>query len=222
MPSGWQKISGAHKGDHRTFLRQQNHIREYRHRFVLMINIRQPQDILRDADTAMYRAKAMGGGCYQVFDTAMHTKAVALLQLEADMKRAVTNQEWQVYYQPILSMASGEINGVEALVRWNHPQRGLLLPQDFIHEAEDVGLILPIGEFVLRYGLPASQSLAGCRVLQIVDFGEFIRTTVPGPEPGPESQPDPGRDRAAKRRLTPGSNRNGCHAGSQLQRRSSE
>jgi EAL domain-containing protein (putative c-di-GMP-specific phosphodiesterase class I) len=80
----------------------------------------------------------------------MHTKVVALLQLEADMKRAVANQEWQVYYQPILSLITGEINGVEALVRWNHPQRGMLLPQDFIHEAEEVGLILPIGEYVLR------------------------------------------------------------------------
>ena len=105
---------------------------------------------MRDADTAMNRAKALGGGCYQVFDTSMHTKAVELLQLEADMKRAVKNQEWQVYYQPIISMESGEINGVEALLRWMHPQRGLLLPQDFIHEAEDIGLILPIGEFVLE------------------------------------------------------------------------
>jgi diguanylate cyclase (GGDEF)-like protein len=110
----------------------------------------QALDILRDADTAMYRAKAMGGGCYQVFDTTMHTKAVELLQLEADMKRAVKNQEWEIYYQPILSMTSGEMCGAEALVRWKHPQRGLLLPHDFIHEAEEVGLILPIGEFVLR------------------------------------------------------------------------
>jgi diguanylate cyclase (GGDEF)-like protein len=110
----------------------------------------QAQDILRDADTAMYHAKALGGGRYQVFNTSMHTKAVALLQLEADMKRAVADQEWQVYYQPILSMASGEINGVEALLRWKHPIRGLLMPLEFIHEAEDVGLILPIGEFVLR------------------------------------------------------------------------
>ena len=69
----------------------------------------------------MYRAKALGGGCYQVFNASMHTKAVALLQLEADMKRAVAEQEWQVYYQPILSMITGKINGVEALVRWNHP-----------------------------------------------------------------------------------------------------
>jgi EAL domain-containing protein (putative c-di-GMP-specific phosphodiesterase class I) len=70
--------------------------------------------------------------------------------LEDDMKRAVKNQEWQVLYQPILSLAGGEISGVEALVRWRHPQRGVILPMEFIHEAEEVGLILPIGEFVLR------------------------------------------------------------------------
>ena len=109
-----------------------------------------PQDILRDADTAMYRAKALGGGCLQVFNASMHTKAVELLHLEADMKRAVARQEMQVYYQPILSLATGNINGVEALVRWQHPQRGLLQPLEFIHEAEDAGLIIPIGEFVLR------------------------------------------------------------------------
>jgi diguanylate cyclase (GGDEF)-like protein/PAS domain S-box-containing protein len=108
------------------------------------------QDILRDADTAMYRAKAQGGACYQVFDPSMHTKAVALLQLEADMKRAVANKEWQVHYQPILSMDTGGICGVEALVRWVHPKRGMLLPIEFIHEAEDVGIIIPIGEYVLR------------------------------------------------------------------------
>ena len=108
------------------------------------------QDILRDADTAMVHAKARGGGCYQVFDTTMHTNVVALMLLEADIKSAVANQEWQIYYQPILSMASGETQGVEALVRWIHPRRGLLLPEEFIRDAEDVELILPIGEFVLR------------------------------------------------------------------------
>jgi len=108
------------------------------------------QDILRDADTAMVHAKARGGGCYQVFDTTLHTNAIALLLLETDIKRAVANQEWQIYYQPILSMASGETQGVEALVRWIHPRRGLLLPEEFIRDAEDVELILPIGEFVLR------------------------------------------------------------------------
>ncbi len=110
----------------------------------------QPQDMLRDADTAMYRAKALGGGRYQIFDTSMHTQAVTLLQLEADMKRAVKNKEWLVYYQPIISVADGKVSGVEALVRWMHPERGIISPLDFIPQAEDIGLIIPIGEFVLR------------------------------------------------------------------------
>lgn len=110
----------------------------------------QPQDMLRDADTAMYRAKALGGGRYQIFDTTMHTQALSLLQLEADMKRAVKNQEWMVFYQPIISVAGGKVSGVEALVRWMHPERGIISPLDFIPQAEDIGLIIPIGEFVLR------------------------------------------------------------------------
>ena len=110
----------------------------------------QPQDMLRDADTAMYRAKALGGGRHQVFDTSMHTQALSLLKLEADMKRAVKNQEWVVYYQPIISVADGKVSGVEALVRWMHPERGIISPLDFIPQAEDIGLIIPIGEFVLR------------------------------------------------------------------------
>jgi diguanylate cyclase (GGDEF)-like protein/PAS domain S-box-containing protein len=113
---------------------------------IIMFNDKytQPQDILRDADTAMYRAKALGGG------RNMHTKALALLQLESDLKRAVKNQEWLVDYQPIISVANGEVSGVEALVRWLHPVRGIIPPLEFIHEAEDIGLIIPIGEFVLR------------------------------------------------------------------------
>ena len=109
-----------------------------------------PQEMIRDADSAMYRAKAMGGGCYAVFDDTMYSNALKLLQLETDLELAVKNQEWQVYYQPIISLPGREIVGMEALVRWRHPQRGIVGPSEFIQVAEDTGLIIPIGEFVLR------------------------------------------------------------------------
>ena len=109
-----------------------------------------PEELLRDADTAMYRAKALGGGCCEVFDVEMYERAIALLELEADLKHAVENREWLVYYQPILSLDNGGISGLEALVRWNCPKRGIVSPADFIPLAEESGLIIPIGESVLR------------------------------------------------------------------------
>ncbi len=108
------------------------------------------EELLRDADSAMYYAKGQGGNQHQLFDPAMHTSAVELIRLEGELKRAVERQEWLVYYQPIISLATGKSVGVEALVRWLHPRRGILAPHDFIQAAEDTGLILPIGEFVLR------------------------------------------------------------------------
>ncbi|HEX5761265.1 MAG TPA: EAL domain-containing protein [Thermoanaerobaculia bacterium] len=109
-----------------------------------------PEDVLRDADTAMYRAKAAGKDRHAIFDREMHAHAVALLQLENDLRRAIERAEFVVHYQPIVALASGEIDAFEALLRWNHPSRGMLQPGTFIAMAEDTGLIVPIGWWVLR------------------------------------------------------------------------
>ena len=108
------------------------------------------EDVLRDADIALYRAKAQGRARHELFDTAMHARAVALWQLETDLRVALQRQELRLHYQPIAQLHSGAIIGFEALLRWQHPQRGLLVPGDFLSVAEDTGLIVPIGHWVLH------------------------------------------------------------------------
>ncbi|MGH2621234.1 MAG: sensor domain-containing protein, partial [Anaerolineales bacterium] len=108
------------------------------------------QDILRDADIAMYRAKSMGKARYALFDETMHGRAVELLQLETDLRKAVDREEFLLHYQPIVSLLSGEIVGFEALVRWMHPERGLTFPAAFVPLAEETGHSIPMGEWVLR------------------------------------------------------------------------
>jgi diguanylate cyclase (GGDEF)-like protein/PAS domain S-box-containing protein len=110
----------------------------------------QPETLLRDADTAMYRAKVAGKARHEIFDKAMHDSAMDLLQLETDLRRAVDREEFVVHYQPIVEIESGTLYGFEALVRWQHPERGLILPDKFISVAEETGLISVIGERVLR------------------------------------------------------------------------
>jgi len=109
---------------------------------------RSAEELLRDADTAMYRAKALGRDRYAIFDRGMHEKAVAALQLENDLRRALDTNQLGVHYQPIVELAGGHIVGFEALVRWMHPKRGLILPGEFVHVAEETGLITAIDRWV--------------------------------------------------------------------------
>jgi diguanylate cyclase (GGDEF)-like protein/PAS domain S-box-containing protein len=109
-----------------------------------------PEELLRNADGAMYRAKESGPLGYEVFDESMHVQALERLELENDIRRALEAKEFVVHYQPIVDLRSGEVKGVEALVRWNHPERGLLNPEEFVPVAEEIGLIVPMGEAVLE------------------------------------------------------------------------
>jgi len=110
----------------------------------------EPEDLLRDADTAMYRAKSLGKARFEVFDADMRASVMARLQLETDMRRALERHEFRNVYQPIVALESGRIVGFEALMRWQHPTRGMIGPEEFIFVAEETGLIRDLGWWSLR------------------------------------------------------------------------
>lgn len=110
----------------------------------------QPEYVLRSADIAMYRAKNTGRGRYEMFDRAMHAEALTRLQIETDLRHAFERDEFFLHYQPIVSLAQGRIIGAEALIRWRHFERGIVSPATFVPVAEDTGLVVPLGRWVLR------------------------------------------------------------------------
>jgi diguanylate cyclase (GGDEF)-like protein/PAS domain S-box-containing protein len=122
-----------------------------------------PEDILRDADTAMYRAKSLGKARYAVFDLDMRASVIARLQLETDLRDALEREEFRNFYQPIVSLDSGRITGFEALLRWQHPTRGLLQPLDFIPVAEETGMIRELGWWNLQKACRQISTWNACR-----------------------------------------------------------
>lgn len=149
-----------------------------------------PEDLLGAADRAMYRAKALGKARIEIFDAEMRNDNTGLLQLETDLHHAINREEFIVYYQPIVTFESSQPYGFEALVRWRHPQRGIVNPKEFISVAEETGMISGIGQFVLKEaclqmrdwldGFPALPKLAVCvnispKQLTDPDFAEGVQ-----------------------------------------------
>jgi diguanylate cyclase (GGDEF)-like protein/PAS domain S-box-containing protein len=150
-----------------------------------------PEDILRDADIAMYRAKARGKARYEIFDATMRDRIIHRLALETELRQAIDHDELCIHYQPIIAIQTGYLAGFEALIRWNHPTRGLLYPDSFINLAEETGLIIPLDRWVLRaavcqmvqwqkefgVNLTISVNISGKQVAQ-PDLVEYVKNVL--------------------------------------------
>jgi diguanylate cyclase (GGDEF)-like protein len=137
---------------------------------VTQTGVDSPEDVLRDADIAMYRAKALGKGRFELFVPELLTRAVTKLQIENDLKGALERGEFRLFYQPIVALNTLTLHGFEALIRWQHPERGFISPDDFIPEAEESGAILAIGAWVIE---------EACR--QTADWHEALQLAEPLP-----------------------------------------
>lgn len=166
------------------------------------LNYSKPEDVLRDADIAMYSAKAQGRARYEIYDPSMHAQITANLALETELRQALGRGEFVLNFQPIVSLGDNHLTGFEALLRWKHPQRGMLPPSDFLHVAEESGLMIPIDRWVLRSAcqyikewqekyplvppLAISVNITGKQVAQ-PDFVEFVQQVLEEVGLSPES-----------------------------------
>ena len=132
------------------------------------------QNPLREADLAMYRAKELGKGRWKIFESEMDARALRLMETEAQLRQAIAADEMYLAYQPIVDLVEGRVTGVEALLRWRHPERGLMLPDEFIPIAEETGLIIDIGQWVMETACEQVQTWNG----SVVHDGEGLRVSV--------------------------------------------
>ena len=136
-----------------------------------------PEKLLRNADLALYRAKADGRGTFRFFEAGMDEHMLTRLAMEQDLRKALPSGEFELYYQPVVNLQSGAISGFEALLRWNHPQRGLISPATFIPLAEETGFIVPMGEWVIRQAcLTAAQWPGHLHVAVNISASQFRNT----------------------------------------------
>ena len=133
-----------------------------------------PDQLMKNADLALYRAKSDGRAAYRFFEPEMNRLMQARRDLERDLRTALVNGEFELYYQPFVNLQTDRISGCEALLRWHHPQRGMVLPAEFIPLAEETGLIAPIGEWVLRKACAEAATWPDC----VKDRGQSVASTV--------------------------------------------
>ena len=153
------------------------------------------ETLLRNADAAMYHAKDAGGNGYQFYTPSMHASALARLTLENDLRRALEREEFRLAYQPVVDVETREIIGSEALLRWQHPDRGILLPDEFMPLAEQTGLIVPIGEWVLRSACEQNRAWQQAGLQRPVRRGQSLQPAVQEQDPAENRAPDARPDR---------------------------